>query len=352
MSKPFLPNLEPIIAAGINPKTGLPIKVSSGSKCLKEDIKRQLRVIDEQRAVNRFEWTLPDNLKLTSQELERMIYYKGQVALFYLKELDEYAVLPYALDGTIDLYGRFNTIHPVPFAGGTEDKNQKSPIAYYLATLKLKCIYKPGEEEDPAKSAVLLHDYSKQLSQTVISRQVLNDPLIDVMAECVPLMRTRLILGTGVKGIRVQDADQQQSVSDGSRRLEQAAMQGEAYVPIIGNLEFQDLAAESAGKSEEYMLAMQSIDNLLLSTYGITNGGLFEKKAHELQSEQDVNNTSTSAAMTDALEIRKHFCEVANKVFGINISVAVKEAPEEPKMSEEGEIDDDTNDTAVLDSSI
>lgn len=37
-----------IIAAGIDPKTGLPLKAAAGCKSeLKSDIKRQLRIIDE-----------------------------------------------------------------------------------------------------------------------------------------------------------------------------------------------------------------------------------------------------------------------------------------------------------------
>ena len=53
MAGPVLPNIEPLIAAGINPKTGLPYKFG-GSKCLlKEDLKKFLRLIDEQEAVNR-----------------------------------------------------------------------------------------------------------------------------------------------------------------------------------------------------------------------------------------------------------------------------------------------------------
>lgn len=37
-----------IIAAGIDPKTGLPLKATAGCKSeLKSDIKRQLRIIDE-----------------------------------------------------------------------------------------------------------------------------------------------------------------------------------------------------------------------------------------------------------------------------------------------------------------
>lgn len=54
MAGPVLPNLDPFIAAGINPRTGLPVKFGGSKYTLKEDIKKQLRLIDEQDAVNRY----------------------------------------------------------------------------------------------------------------------------------------------------------------------------------------------------------------------------------------------------------------------------------------------------------
>ena len=49
---PYLPNLEPFIQAGVDLKTGLPNRLT---KCnSKENIKAQLRIIDEQDAVNRY----------------------------------------------------------------------------------------------------------------------------------------------------------------------------------------------------------------------------------------------------------------------------------------------------------
>src|SRR5574344_757642 len=141
-----------------------------------------------------------------------MLYYKGQLAFFYLKDLDEFYFMPYALDGTIDFYGRYNTIHPVPMTSGTDDKAGKAQ-AEYLSNIKLNCVYGiklPDElkKEDLTNSAVLLHDYSKQLSQTIIPTQQINDPIIDLEAECMPYLRTALLMSTGVKGVRVADADQ------------------------------------------------------------------------------------------------------------------------------------------------
>ena len=321
MGKPVLPQLDVLIQAGINPKTGLPIKFG-GSKCtLKEDLKKFLRLIDEQDAVNRYVWyNLPANI--TSQELERMLYYKGQLCFFYDKNLEEFYFMPYALDGTIDFYGRYNTIHPVPMTSGTDDKGSKAQ-AEYLAGLKLKCVYGVKIDEvkleDLFNSTVLLHDYTKQLSQTVMPRVTVNDPLLDVMAECIPFMRTSLLASTGVKGVRVNDADQAASVSDGNRGLELGALKGEPFVPIIGNVEFQELTDGNVAKSEEYMLAMQSLDNLRLSGYGIDNGGLFEKKAHELQSEADINGGPVGLVMQDGLSIRQNFCNIVNSIWGIGI---------------------------------
>ena len=317
-----LPDLETLWKAGINPKNGLPTKFGSGKCTIKEDIKKYLRLIDEQDAVNRYVWyNLPANL--TSQELERMIYYKGQLCFFYDKDLEEFYFMPYALDGTIDFYGRYNTIHPVPMTSGTDDKGNKAQ-AEYLAGKKLKCVYgiKLPEElniKDLDESTVLLHDYTKQLSQMIQPRVVVNDPLLDVMAECVPFMRTSMISSTGIKGVRVQDADQQQNVIDGSRSLEYAAMTGNPWVPIIGNIEFQELTDGPTGKIEDYMLAMQSLDNLRLSGYGIDNGGLFEKKAHELQTEADLNGGPVGLVLQDGLSIRQNFCNIVNSIWGIGI---------------------------------
>ena len=314
-----LPDLETLWQAGINPKNGLPTKFGSSKCTIKEDIKKYLRLIDEQDAVNRYVWyNLPANL--TSQELERMLYYKGQLCFFYDKDLEEFYFTPYALDGTIDFYGRYNTIHPVPMTSGTDDKGNKAQ-AQYLAEKKLKCIYglNLDGKADLTNSTVLLHDYTKQLAQTIQPRVVVNDPLLDVMAECIPFMRTAMIGSTGIKGVRVQDADQQQNVIDGSRSLEYSAMTGNPWVPIIGNIEFQELTNGDTGKIEEYMLAMQSLDNLRLSGYGIDNGGLFEKKAHELQTEADINGGPVGLIMQDGLSIRQNFCNIVNSIWGIGI---------------------------------
>ena len=251
-----------------------------------------------------------------------MIYYKGQLCFFYDADLEEFYFMPYALDGTIDFYGRYNTIHPVPMTSGTDDKGSKAQ-AQYLAEKKLKCVYGIKQDkltvEDYTKSTVLLHDYTKQLSQTIIPRCQVNDPLLDVMAEVIPTARTNMFASCGIKGMRVQDADQQQNVEDAARSLEYSVLTGKPWIPIVGTVEFQELTDNATGKIQDYFLALQSLENFRLSTYGIDNGGLFEKKAHELQSEADINGGPIGLVMQDGLSIRQNFCNIVNSIWGLGI---------------------------------
>lgn len=346
MAGPMLPNLEPFWAAGINPKTGLPAKFSN-PVTLKEDIKKQLRLVDEQDAVNRYVWyNLPMNLP--SQEVERMLYYKGQLCFYYDKDLEEFYFMPYALDGTIDFYGRYNTIHPVPMTSGTDDKGSKAQ-AQYLAEKKLKCVYGIAVDEDnvdPENSCVLLHDYTKQMSQTIIPRAAVNDPLLDTMAECIPYLRTCLISGSGIKGIRVNDADQAENVHEAARSMKQAALSAEPWIAVEGNVEMQELSDGAVLKAEEYMLAMQSLDNFRLSTYGIDNGGLFEKKAHELQSEADINGGPVGLILQDGLSIRQNFCNIVNSIWDLGIWCEPAQNVMGMDNDGDGAIDEDNSDGA------
>ena len=348
-----LPDKETLIQAGIDPKTRGPIRVVNDADQvnLKNDLKRYLRIIDEQDAVNRYVWTnLPNNI--TSQELERMIYYKGQLCFFYMECLDEFYFMPYALDGTIDFYGRYNRVHPVPMTSGTDDKAGKAQ-AELLAAIKLDCVYGiqlPDEVEktDYTKKCVLLHDYTKQLSQTIISRQVVNDPIIDVMAECIPFMRTCLLSGTGVKGMRVSTEADYPNVLDANAAFEQAALEGDQYVPIVGSVDYQTLTDGQVLKAEEFLLAMQGLDNYRLSLYGLENGGLFQKKSHMLEAEQTMNAGKAAIPLNDGLTIRQNFADIVNSITDLGISVGIAEEVIAADMNGDGMAYDDLDQSGTI----
>ena len=350
---PYLPNLEPLIAAGIDPKTGLPMKATSSVPCsIKENIKRLIRIQDEQDAVNRYTWyNLPDGLN--GQMIERMLYYNGQLCFFYFKEMNKFYFMPYALDGGIDFYGRYVGVHPIPFSGGTtdEEKAQASKQMSILSAKKLKPVYDVMLPEELFKSkgealytsCVLLKDYTEQLAQTITPRQMLNDGIIDVEAECVPFMRTALLRATGVKGMRVGDQSEQSNVQAANDSMLDAALTGKVNIPIIGTVDFQELNDGQVGKADEFMMALQSLDNFRLSTYGLDNGGLFQKRQHMLQSEQEMNAAgggSVGLIMQDGLSIRQRFCDIVNSIWGIGIWCDVSETVSGTDKNMDGELSD------------
>ena len=323
-NKPALYDFSTYLQAGINPKTGLPIKMDNNSNlAVKDSLGQILKVMDEQDAINSFVWfNLPEGLD--SELIERMLYYKGQICFFYIPEEDRFYALPYALAGTIDVYGRFNDITPVPFAGGTAD-NEDEPWIPGLTRHVVKTLNPEVTLEDFNNGCVLLWDYSKRISQTNLSRNALNDPLINLMSEAVPLARTSLIANSGVNGMRVNDADQASNVNEAAKSVYNAAITGHPWVPIVGNIEFQELTGVNSLKSEEYLLYLQSLDNLRLSTHGLGNGGLFQKKSHVLEAEQDMNAGNIGLVLQDRLLQRQRFCNIVNNIWDLGIWCEVSE---------------------------
>ena len=333
-------DLRTLIQAGIDPKTKLPIRMTDNRCNLKGEIKKQLRILDEQNAINRYVWyNLPKGL--SSDLIERVLYYRGQGALFRLQ--GKFYFLPYALSAPkdsvgIDVYGRFTGVTPLPFNGTANGGKDDKP---WINGLIYKPVYDPVDPYDfidktPEEvldfingSCILLHDYTPQISQTNIPRQLLQDPLLDIMSDCFPYMRTALMNSTGVMGLRVGNENEQPEVDRLSNAINDAALNGKKYVGITGTIDFQELTGGNVAKSEEFLLAMQALDNYRLSLYGLDNGGLFQKKSHMLEAEQEMNSGNTGLVAEDGLRNRQRFCDVFNSIYAEELDDLLAVAPSE-----------------------
>lgn len=331
---PYLPNIEAITAMGINPATGLPFKMGAQKSFLKQNIMKQLRLDDQACFVNRFHWyNLPRGLD--SQDLERMLYYKGQICVFWNKTLNKFFATPFGLEGPIDYMGRPTLVHPVPFVeGNTQDgKGNVKDIADWFATLKLRVLWDiPTIEElaqDPAmmeNCCVIIQDYTPQISQTVLPRQAINEGIIDLESDLMPFLRTALLNATGVRGVRVNNEDEAFQVFEASKSMNDASLSGQKYIPMIGDgLDFQDFTDGTVAKAEEFLLAMQAIDNFRMGALGLDNGGIFQKKAHELQAEASMAGSNASLILNDCLIQRQKKAEIMVALWGQPISVDIAE---------------------------
>lgn len=326
---PRLPDIDTLMAMGFLPNGTLP----------NEEIKKILRVNDEQIHCNRFKWFgLPRGL--TGNLIERILYYRGQGALFYMEGSDEFVFLPFALKGTIDVYGRYKNIGPVPFNGKSE-VDEKDPLTKLLSDITAKVIYDPVDSEELVKdvkfdeqgnvvsfklneellkgSAVILSDYTRQLPQRIIPKFQLTEAIIDYESRIIPFVNTALANSTGIGGMRVNGQEEQQNAELASRQVQYAALTGMKWIPITDQLQIQELTGGQVAKAEEFLLTMQSMDNFRLGIHGVENGGLFEKKAHTTNLENSINMGSSGFAIKDALWNRQTFCLIANSLWGFRM---------------------------------
>lgn len=339
MAKPAIYDLTTLIQAGIDPKTGLPTKVTESDAAeLKSGIRRQLDILDEQDAVNRYVWyNLPDGLD--SELMERILYFRGQGMFFKLD--DKFFFLPYALDGTIDCYGRYTGVTPVPFNGAT--KNGKDEP--WIQGLTRTPVYTVSQmltmdKEKPEDCCVLLADYCHGISQTIIPRRDLQGPVLDAMSDIFPLARTSLVANCGVKAMRVPDESAQSNVKAMSRSMYNSAIKGDPLIPVVGAIEFQELTEGTPLKSEEYLIMLQAMDNYRLSLYGLKNGGLFQKKGNMLQAEQDMNAGNVGLVNQDGLTRRQVFCDIVNILFDQEIYCEASETIMQVDANMDGKFED------------
>lgn len=340
MGKPVLPDIKLLLQAGFTSndikglKKAFSLLRQPANPDLKPNARRLFRIIDEQRAVNRYKWyNIP--AELSSQELERLLYYRYSLCFFYWEATGEFYFLPYALNGTIDMYARFNHVTPIPFAEQDEYKKTEEykTKVKLLQDLKLKVIKDVVvdvvkiNKEMLTNSCVLLRDYTNQLGQKETPRWTLHEHLLDLQADTLCFLRTNLILATGIQGLKVPDADSASEADNVGAQFYTAAVTGNPYIAVTGTIQkdFQELQPVTTAKASEFFLAMQSIDNMLLSAYGIDNTGIYEKKAHVLESENAVNASNVSLVMQDGLAQRQHFCNIVNSIWNLGMWVEISE---------------------------
>lgn len=330
--KAGLPQKELYEQAGIDIKTGQPTRLVEGSKI---DVLPLLRIIDEQDFCNTFKREEFPAI-LTSREIERLIYYYHDL-MFFQADDDEFYLMPYVLDGNLDYYSRFKTVHPVPLTDGKEGEeneekkvktkeNKNDTLTTLLATMKRDVIYTKNQLDgitdlDPKKYCVLLFDYTHQRAQINKGRWMLADDILKLEASVFSYLDLAMLTSSGIKGMRVPDANAKVEIMAGAMTLRQNVKQGIPYVAITSPLEFQDLGDGPTAKINEYFLALQSLDNFRLQTLGVDNLGVYEKGSHLLESENNLNQSKNSYILEDRLENRQQFCELVNLIFKKNTSV-------------------------------
>lgn len=313
MGKPTIPDKQTLNALGLNPDRKQPMIFSPE----KNAFVKTLRVMDEQQFITRYKWyNLPHGL--TGNLIERILYYCGRGMFFYMEEEDKFYFLPFTFSKSIDYYGRWKEAIPLPFTGSsTSDEQAKSLLSLQKREIVYDFQLENMKWKDFTGKCVICYDYSKQLSQTILPRQQLNEAIIDYEADMIPYMHTALLNATGVEGVRVNSDDEQAELRVASAGVQNAALNGLKWLPLRGRVDFQSLGVQSASQAQEYLLAMQSMDNFRQMSMGLGDGTLFQTRSHMLQAQADMAIGRTTGIYQDCLDNRQEFANLVNSVFGL-----------------------------------
>ena len=288
---------------------------------------KSLRIQEEQEYVSCFQWYgIPEDL--STEFLERMMYYKATLVCFYFEPNKKFYFMPYSNGGDLDFYGRMQLLRPLPFyqASDSEKKLAKEKnivlpedlLSNYLLK-NINEVVLPGEIENVEKCGVILNDYTPQYSPNspITPRQILNDPLIIEQASILTYIKTNLLAGTGIRGMRVNNNNAKLEALSASKDIENCAKNSFLYVPIVSSVEFQELTSQSnRAPIEEYLMSYQAIDNLRKTRIGIGNNGFYEKKTQMLENELGTRMTEINTVLKNRLHERQRFCIIANALWG------------------------------------
>lgn len=355
MGQPTLPDKESIKALGLDEKSIMNRTIVSP---FKDAFVKQLEIMDQQQFLTRYKWyNLPHGLN--ENLIERILYDRGQAMFFYVEALDKFMFLPYTFTGNLDIYGRYTKCVPLPWRG-TDEVNRPSEI---ISMEERQPVYDFQMDDmtwgDFTGKCVICYDRSLGAGQTITPRKTLSKAIIDYEADMIPYMHTALLNSTGVEGIRVNSDDEQSELRVASLGVQNAALNGLKWLPLRGRIDFQSLGVQSASQAQEYLLAMQSMDNFRQMGMGLGDGTLFQTRAHMLQTQANMAFGRVDGIYQDGLNMRQEFCNLINSVFGLGTWCDVSEqatgydksldglvADENAPMTngtEEGETTDDSN---------
>lgn len=327
---------------GLRVSAGLPERKNQAplivGNPLLENMRNTLQEIDKTDAIRRFTWYgLPEGID--GELIERIMYYRGMGMAFYCKTEDKFYFLPFALDGSISVTGKYLKVTPVPFGGTSDDgKDQPWIEGYSFEPLYDMIVNRTPDWNDYTTKCVILKDRSSAENFAVGPRKAINKEIINLEAKIFPYMNTCLMNATGIDGVIIDGQYAASDIEKANQATEQAALNGKRWVPITQSLQLQDISAHNVGNAETFLQVMQSLDNYRLGTMGLENGGLFQKKAHMLGMEQQMAQSANGLILDDGLAQRQTFCNIVNSLWGWGCWCEVSESEQGFDGNMDGEV--------------
>jgi len=281
--------------------------------------------------LERYMWTnVP--FGLTQDLIERLLYFRGKGIMYFNDKVQKFQFLPFALNGVIDEYGRFTQCNTLPFTGVDTDNDKKpknSNIKKEVQNLiyeELNIIYDLPYNEEMLNTVkkhgvvgIILNDSSLALSQQPVIRSNYVRPVLHLMATLMQIINTAIYGVADHSLIQVENESELISFNQQISAINYDILMGKRFTGIVGKLPFAPLKTSSSADIEGLFNVFNSLSNFLKSITGVANSGIFDKKAHMLQSEQALNGSNSDDVYYNGLRLRQEFCLLIQAYYGYPI---------------------------------
>lgn len=254
---------------------------------------------------------------LTQDIIERVLFFRGKGVFYFNDEVDKFQFLPFTLNGTIDEYGRYIRCNTLPFTGvdeeekGSKNKKKERRLIYENLDIVYDLPYNAEMMKmvkEKKTVGIILNDNSLGLTQQPIIRSNYVKPILHLMSTLMQIINTAMFGCADHSLIQVENESEIASINTQINAINFDILKGRRFTPIAGTLPIQPLKTSNTANLEGLFNTFNSLSNFLKSITGIANPGVFDKKAHLLQEEQQLNGSNADDIYYNGLRLRQEFC--------------------------------------------
>lgn len=274
---------------------------------------------------------------VTADIIERLVFYRGKGVMYFNDKVGKFQFLPFGLNGVIDEYGRYTQCNTLPFTGvdtstGDNRKKKKSKVQD-LVYAELPLVYDLPYSEDllsyikkKKPVGIILNDSTLGISQQPIIRSNYVKPVLHLMATLMQIINTAMFGNADHNLVQVENPSEFESINQQIDAINFDILKGRRFTPIVGTLPITPLKTTNSSDLEGLWNTFNSLNNFLKSITGIANAGVFDKKAHLLQSEQALNGSNADDIYYNGLRVRQEFCLMVQAYYNYPIWCLSKRA--------------------------
>lgn len=264
--------------------------------------------LDSTQACNRFKWVGVPRY-IPEWRIEQMLYTRG--ALMFYKVGNEFRLMPYVTNGTLNMYGLATKVKPITFNGTTQPTKN---VDYDGLDNEEYDVDNFGDLNSE-KKCVLLYDHVNLFNIGTakgIPKVMTQETIVEEIVNRLSFLNINLVNSQGKNIILVKDPKQKNAVE---KALNNVYASDKSYALVKSMFDVQVINNEIKYEEQSLWEDAMSWNNLRLAGLGIDNNGLFNKKERQIQAESSANQEQIEV-MSDAFyEARKLFVKQIKETF-------------------------------------